>query len=50
MESNLPRHPLTITLVGETVEGTEQMKTTFWWQKPQLDVANVQLNTQKSYY
>lgn len=49
-ESRLSGANLVTPMVGETVDVTEQMKTTFWWQKPQLDVANVQLNTQKSYY
>lgn len=37
---------LVTPMVGEMIEVTEQMKTTFWWQNSSLDGESVALNTQ----
>lgn len=40
---------LVTPMVGETLEVTKKMKTTFWWQNLQYNLANTGLNTDKLY-
>lgn len=49
-EADVTGANLVTPMVGETVEVTPQMKTTFWWQNLPYDVANVDLAVQKSYF